>query len=780
VESDSDITGIKYFRNLPQSLSSRTDLSIYESGVDGIYQYLYFVEQGSMVLWKASLKTDFNYNVDTITYEAMNTRFPVVTGANWNNIPLIVDYRTRNGIDKTNQTVIHGIASTDPWYWSQEKKSRFNPLWSYDVYYSNRVLIADFSELKVWDALSKLAQKINYIVGFSSGDFYMIPDTPYFYKGYSPEFAFRHEISSLSLDEGIGEIFNTCNISPGIIKEPELQYTYVFSSDRENPNLTVNLVQSDDRHYHLRLSCVKSGEPDPLIELDSNGDPVSPEYLYSSYASYRYRLYVNSIETSVSSRSEISSDIIYVAGSVEDVKKGDEIELSFVENRVDGVSIVFTGIQYALRDSTTDDIINSRIQLAESFTFEPDSGSYTTNLSYVPIGSDVVIKSSLGSWSDTNPNMVPNGNFVDWKKNETELLIPNDTGVRWRKSSNSTWEIRPGGEDRGGYSLKVVGKGVDYWGSILWYDSSLGSVEYFHVTSDVDTALTEDLYFTVSFWIRVNVGKSNLVVRILTQNAANDTNYVINYNAWANGWGQDAGFSVGFANAYQDWFKNGVWQKFSYTFKADSGEIDPKIQMYFINMSSTDEVDFEVEKIQLVTDDTTAPADYLRTLDITQFGQLINIPNTGLSFSLNAETNANVQNFLSEKDYLDITSTGNIIEVDDKSIQSAVDLTSKEEYGLKEFTYPDNRFVSHAEALDLSKRRVWENAFPRYGITMVFNTLLPSLRFMKNKNRNSITVISPEYFPTSSGTARTGVIRKITHDFSKKQTVIVIKDYDEY
>jgi len=760
----------KYFRSMPQAMS--TPCVNLEGGYGSFYSNLvYFIEQGSMLLWKG----EYSESEGTLAFTALNTRFPVATGVNWNNIPLLVDTLSRNGLEDSDKTVISGIASTSPWYWTQDDEASYNPAWTYDVFYSNRVLIADFTGLNVWDAISLLAQKVNHLVGFNNDIFYMIPNSLFYYDGFSPEYEFHHEIADITLNDGVDEIANKCSVSPGVIKQPEMKTTYVFSSERDNPNLSISASQTDDSAYNVRLYCVKSGVPDPAIEYDEDGAPIIPEETYSSYASYRYKIFSADIETSTASLVATDATILYLTSQVENIQIGDEIDVNYTENRQEGVVVVFTGTGRINKTPDNDDIAAGRIYLTEALTWTPGEGSYTPSLSNIPIGSSVTIKDASGTWSNSYPNVFRNGEVTDWSKTGDVLSV-----AGFRKFGSSEWMIEEGGENRGGYSLRVSGEGTgtdETQKPVLGFHSVSGSQN--RIMDEEDATLTEDVPYLLSFWVKIHSGIEHWAACIRHQADSgggtwdDPAHYLIQKSNLNVDWGYSS--DDAFAAAYDaGTIEEGKWYKFEYIWTVPSGTVDPAVGIQFYAKDPS--VDFSVEKFQICLGQTSRQ----KQVDITYFGQKVQVPDTELFFSVNAETNKNVQNILADKDYLDIQSTGNVIEVDSKSVQSSFDLDSREDYGLKEYTYPDNRFVTFGEAADLAQRRVLEDAFPRYRITLKFNTLVPQLRFVRNKNRNKIKVISPKYFSTSINAARVGVIRSITHDFNRKTTSVLLKDVESH
>jgi len=191
---------------------------------------------------------------------------------------LTVDTQSNSGT--TNGNIIYGISAPDfePDYMVDAAAGKFY-LWKYDDTFPARIELADFSGMTVWQAISSLAQIIDYIIGFTpSGDFYMVPRIT---SVSTPDYIFKNDpedsrVIQISKNYGWKEIYNYASISPSktqmqepqgeiiLKKRPESFYYVEENGARvpvdQPPFINMVIDQRDLLSKRLHLRCVRSGE----------------------------------------------------------------------------------------------------------------------------------------------------------------------------------------------------------------------------------------------------------------------------------------------------------------------------------------------------------------------------------------------------------------------------------------------------------------------------------------------------------------------------------------
>jgi hypothetical protein len=116
-------------------------------------------------LWKAT----YDDNFEVTQKEFLGSISDAVYGES-NNLSNIALLKYEEDLPES----IYGISSA--YYINPiNKVTSKNFLWKYDVYLSGIIELADFSGMKIWDAITQLAHAFNYIAGFSGKNFFFIP-----------------------------------------------------------------------------------------------------------------------------------------------------------------------------------------------------------------------------------------------------------------------------------------------------------------------------------------------------------------------------------------------------------------------------------------------------------------------------------------------------------------------------------------------------------------------------------------------------------------------------
>jgi hypothetical protein len=282
-----------YFPHQPQGLIK----TVREVNSNG-YSQLLFMQQG--LLWK--------YDTTSRTLTVKGDGFKAVDEEAWLNCNMVIDSNTRyygssNTGNYVNTDIIYGVSSPAPPVWTQEApaQGRYS-LFKYDTNVCLRVPLADFKDLKVWDALSLLAQKADHVIGFVGRNFWFVPrnyvdprkDIPDMTLSYDESDENNDILDIGDINFGESDIINVCKIKPYKVKLNEPELSFIFKTRNTNvntgtnspeydPNVQITVNQRDTRRKNIKLSCVTGGfisqGHDNSGQTISNGKPVRFRYI---------------------------------------------------------------------------------------------------------------------------------------------------------------------------------------------------------------------------------------------------------------------------------------------------------------------------------------------------------------------------------------------------------------------------------------------------------------------------------------------------------------------
>jgi hypothetical protein len=148
-----------------------------------------------------------------------------------------------------------------------------NHLWKYDAFIAGIIELADMSGLKVWDAISSLAEGFNHLTGFSGESFFFVP------KSISSE---PDIIFDLDLDTVISckktqdsEVKNILRVVPNRVSKGDVTWEIILANNeapanpltgeilvdegRENLELDMKVRQDDDLTKDIILQVIEKG-----------------------------------------------------------------------------------------------------------------------------------------------------------------------------------------------------------------------------------------------------------------------------------------------------------------------------------------------------------------------------------------------------------------------------------------------------------------------------------------------------------------------------------------
>lgn len=165
------------------------------------------------------------------------------------------------------------------------KSSGRNYLWKYDSYLSGVIELAEFTGMKVWDAITDLAEAFNYNTGFVGEDFFFIP------KSFSstPDIVIDADLDPVVSIEKIQDydVKNILRTTPYRSVKGEIEWSIVLIANEELTNdfgrtkldAALRVTQDDDLSKNLVLKTVNRGS------VPSIGESTSLRMAYLIYNS---------------------------------------------------------------------------------------------------------------------------------------------------------------------------------------------------------------------------------------------------------------------------------------------------------------------------------------------------------------------------------------------------------------------------------------------------------------------------------------------------------------
>lgn len=393
---------------------------------DGFYRYIHFFCGGG--LFSKSISTNLvirnsgDRPVKNENWLCCNTVIDGVT----RDYPTITDTPTLQDTD-----IIYAVTAPTPPHYTQETPAHGKYyMIKYDNYVSLRVPLADFSDKKVWEVIGYLAQKADYTMGFADEVFYMLPNNQFALQQivdapitlhYEDDNQESDVIDIESVDFAEDDVINVVKCKPYSeeLAEAELSFVYVprktYDSGLANreftPNVAITAQQRDKLRKHIQLTCVTGGfisrgKENPLIA--DSGKPVR----------FRYKITQTSWETTLRTATTVgaidSNGYLYISDGAEHAKVGDILEIHYTvptnfELQQNGESNDYYLGTYYITDTTN-------LSLATQGQVKVSLVGWTPDLQdniVLPIGTRIAIYPS-NQWSDSNINLIKNGDFEDW------------------------------------------------------------------------------------------------------------------------------------------------------------------------------------------------------------------------------------------------------------------------------------------------------------------------------------------------------------------------------
>ncbi len=680
---------------------------------DTIISYFADIEKGYLMQYV------WDTNASTHSYSMVDNGHPFVVGDSNLASNLTLDSYTIKDSHSSvnNRGIVYGVSAPNYLAETQlDSPTGKYYLWKYDVYYSSRVELADFSGLSLWDALGLLAEKCNYLMGFEGENFFFIPRTISSTVSYTFGNIGNHKrFIDISVDDGVKEIYNSCMIIPSVVKlelpSTELSLVPPLDADdevqRDKMKMEVIVEQRDTQTKSIKMMCVESGTLDDKM--------VKFKYIY----------YDKNIETVLSSAYEATDTQVYISSGISDIQIGDLIEVR-TQERGSGTAVKeYAGTGTIKATPTTSNIENGLLRLDTILeSYDVTDFTSTDSPSTYPINSKCIItKANSNKWSDRVENLITDSYFEEsiadnWSTTgcaataDTSTFVIGQQSVKLASSDSSTSCM----------SQAITGLSTSTNYAIMGFAKTDGGI----TSANLAHTANLDISGTINDWTALST-TSEKWVELAGTFSTNSTTTAITIKGYSN----DSN-----ADDYV-WFDSivlveglGVRPDYVLAYKNDTfyeiGDSNVFIKFYDENISTEESARFEI-------------------------GDIINITCPGL-----------------------------VLSQDSLSKQTSLNVTSIELYRRREFPAINNRFIGYKESKDFSKKVIYEYAFPHYLIRLTAKFAPYVKFLNTAKVLGTLKVIDFEIFPMDLGSGRIGYLRKIDHDCRNGKSTLLIRDKNPY
>jgi len=351
------------------STSYGTELRAFSSPIKGITagsDEVYFLDVSSSTAYKCIGSTG--------EVELLDNGYPAVYEDPWLASNLAIDSNLRS------TEIVYGVSAPTLIDESVPASGKY-VLWKYDVYLTDRVELADFTNMSIWQALEQLAVFANAVFGFTlDGNFYFlsrdsVADNVLTLRNDEQ----KSYIQKLEIESGETEVYNYVEIIPNeaFLPEPEGELRLVArGEDEANFDSDIFITQFDDRRKFIRLVSLTTGK-------------ISERSIY-----FKYRAYVEQFETRLKTAASTGDSVIYILSGIDEVEQGDTIKMRSDNGEVDEIEVAS-----APSDS---DIAAGKVTLLSALSNDYSVGAY------------VEITKNISEWSDKRKNLLTNPYFEEW------------------------------------------------------------------------------------------------------------------------------------------------------------------------------------------------------------------------------------------------------------------------------------------------------------------------------------------------------------------------------
>jgi hypothetical protein len=189
-------------------------------------------------------------------------------------------------------------------------------LWKYDNYLADRIELADFADMSIWDAVTQISQcAIDYSIGFDTddeGSFFLSnkANSEYTVALDISADAIDKNLISIDKDRGLDEVFNYAEITPNIAKISDISKEYYRAprtrTSDEDHAISVDDILIDTKAHHnisLKLICARMGNVDEVYTNTTD------------CALLKWQLYEREIEALILGDIAVSAETITVAST---------------------------------------------------------------------------------------------------------------------------------------------------------------------------------------------------------------------------------------------------------------------------------------------------------------------------------------------------------------------------------------------------------------------------------------------------------------------------------
>ncbi len=383
IYSQNSLDNIQYFPTMPQGMviEDETGDVFYTVGKN-LYKY----NVSGTNTFQDDLDLEYNLSSNLICVP-------------FNEINLIDTERVRSA------DMIFGVSA--PYF---PNETQLNPVigkyyfWKYDNYLTDRIELADFTDMSIWDAITQVSQcGIDYSIGFDTddeGSFFLSDKTSADYTialDISTD-AIDKNLISIDKDRGLDEVFNYAEITPNIAKIAEIKNEYYraprTTTSDEDHAISVDDILVDTKAHHnisLKLICTKNGRVDQIYTNTSGSTFL------------KWQLYEREIEALVLGDIAVSAETITVASTFRGGNAATKTDNNgyTINNIIESAINIGDYITIVEPDSQTEETKRITNIVGTALTIETNGFSFAIKSQTIAIISHPFdLTSSNVSWSD--------------------------------------------------------------------------------------------------------------------------------------------------------------------------------------------------------------------------------------------------------------------------------------------------------------------------------------------------------------------------------------------
>ncbi len=642
--------------------------------------------------------------------------------------------------------IVYGASSPSPAIYGILKETIAGKyfLWKYDRYLTDRIDLADFTGMSIWDVIEKLTMIPDFFAGFDvDGNFVMQAKT----YGDESDIVINnveegnHKQLSATLSSNEDEVYNYVGITPyeSLLQEPTADVTLTKrTSSDANEDLSKGTIIA---------TYTKTDSKKVLLEALTDGR------VSNNAIALRYKILGETFTTSLRMTANIGESNIFIKSGIEDIHKGDTVVITSILDSVEQTEELTVASNPNISDLNV-----GKVTFTSALTKKH------------MINSNVDVESVYTNWSTDNQNVIEDSFFDEWYSTNNS---------KTEKHGGTTYTYRTGELKKYQHtSRNVITQITNEPGMFVSSKQAVaigltriippgGSGGIYQVIEK--EKLKPNTYYNIRVWVRTSDGdttnftRSSFKLELKKYNASNDYSTMSDYTV--------GGFTTQTLehSTYRFSLVSGTFKTGGQSSDFCAPE-DLAVGLICIKYAKAPNRD-----CTLAVDSLAVTENLGTDVDIISIGQKdysYPIGSTGVSINFQA---GEPEFIWKRGDQILINCNGLKLEAVDNSVVTSQDVISISKYGQREFPSVKNEFVNKRMADQLSVRIIEDYKNPKYGVELEM-PIAPFLNFLSDSGDiYTLELVDRKLFPESGGWSERFYIKSITHDVNKMTTKLQLR-----